>query len=298
MSRQGADGAQGWSRWPAPAKLNLGLRITGRREDGYHLLQTVFRLLDWGDTIQLRVRGDGRIVRLRGAEGVAEEADLSVRAAHALQQASGCPLGADIAVLKRIPQGGGLGGGSSDAATVLRALDRLWNTRMDSVELARLGLTLGADVPVFVHGHNALAEGVGERLTPLELPPARYVVLHPGVAVPTATLFQAPELTRDAPAETIARLSSGAVRGNAFEPVVRARYPAVDAALRWLGGFAEARLSGSGACIFAEVADQAVAERIARACPAPWRAWTAAGAERSPLLAALDEFPHWGVAKW
>ncbi len=289
MLPAGVDG-EGWSAWPAPAKLNLSLRIVGRRADGYHLLQTVFRLLDWGDTVYLRVRDDGRIVRVAGPDNLPADDDLSVRAARALQAASGCALGADIALDKRIPQGGGLGGGSSDAATVLRALNRIWACALDEDSLARLGLRLGADVPVFVRGANALAEGVGEVLTPLDLAPAWYVVIWPGVAVPTAALFRAPELTRDAAPETIARLSCGAVCGNAFEPVVRSRYPAVAAALDWLGGLSAAWLSGSGACIFAELADRASAERIARDCPTPWKAWVAAGAQRSPLLAALEDF--------
>ncbi len=290
--------AAAWSAWPAPAKLNLGLRIVGRRADGYHLLQTVFRLLEWGDTVRLRVRADGRIVRLAGPEDVPAEADLAVRAAHALQQASGCVLGAEIAVDKRIPLGGGLGGGSSDAATALRALDVLWGCGLGEDRLAALGLALGADVPVFVRGRNAVAEGIGERLTPVHLAPAWYVVVHPGVAVSTAELFQAPELTRDAAPETIPRLSSGAVRGNVFEPVVRARHPQVAAALDWLGGFGAAHLSGSGACIFTEVRDRDAAERIARDCPAHWTAWTVRGAARSPLLDALESFQRWGVAKW
>lgn len=289
MLPAGVEGA-GWSAWPAPAKLNLSLRIVGRRADGYHLLQTVFRLLDWGDTVYLRARGDGRIVRVAGPAEVPADADLTVRAARALQAASSCALGANIAIDKRIPPGGGLGGGSSDAASVLRALNLMWGCALDADTLARLGLALGADVPVFVRGANALAEGVGEVLTPLTLAPAWYVIVAPGVTVPTAALFQAPELTRDAAPETIARLSCGAVRDNAFEPVVRARYPAVAAALDWLGGLSAARLSGSGACIYAELADRASAERIARACPAPWKAWVAAGAERSPLLAALEDF--------
>ena len=172
----GVEGA-GWSAWPAPAKLNLNLRIVGRRADGYHLLQTVFRLLDWGDTVYLRARGDGRIVRVSGSVDVPAAEDLAVRAAQALQVASGSVLGADIALDKRIPQGGGLGGGSSDAATVLRALNLIWGCALDVDHLAGLGLRLGADVPVFVRGANALAEGVGEVLTPLVLTPAWYVIV-------------------------------------------------------------------------------------------------------------------------
>ena len=286
------------SRWPAPAKLNLNLRILGRRADGYHLLQTVFRLLDWGDSVQLTLRDDGRIVRSGSASYAAEDDDLAVRAARLLQQACDCRQGVTLVLDKQIPAGGGLGGGSSDAATVLRALNLLWDCRLDEDTLAALGLRLGADVPVFVRGHDALAEGIGERLTPLTLAPAWYVIVHPGVMVPTAALFQAPELTRQAAAETIPRLSSGAVRDNAFEPVVRARYPAVAAALDWLGGFGAARLSGSGACIFCEVADRAQAERIAHDCPPRWRAWIARATGRSPLLAALESFQRWGVAKW
>ena len=292
------DAAAGWSAWPAPAKLNLALRIVGRRADGYHLLQTVFQLLEWGDTVHLRVRGDGRIQRVAGPADVPADSDLAVRAALALQEDCGCDLGADIAIEKRIPLGSGLGGGSSDAATVLRALDLLWDCRSGEDRLAALGLGLGADVPVFVRGRNAVAEGVGELLTPVDLPLVWYVIVHAGVGVPTAALFQAPELTRDAAPETIARLGSGAVRGNAFEPVVRARYPEVASALDWLSGFGAAHLSGSGACIFTEVQDRDTAERIARACPAPWMAWIARGAARSTLLAALDSFQRWGVAKW
>ena len=288
----------GWSVWPAPAKLNLCLRIVGRRDDGYHLLQTVFRLLEWGDAVQLQVRADGRIVRAQGPAGVPEHDDLAVRAARLLQRESGCTLGAAIRIDKRIPLGGGLGGGSSDAATVLRALDALWRLGLGEERLAALGLALGADVPVFVRGRNAVAEGVGEKLTPAPLPPAWYVIVHPGACVPTAALFQAAELTRDAAPETITHLLSGAVRGNAFEPIVRARHPQVAAALDWLGGFGAAHLSGSGACVFREVRDRDAAARIAGACPPPWTAWIARGAARSPLLDALESFRRWGVAKW
>src|SRR5690606_33154188 len=194
----------GWSDWPAPAKLNLFLRIPGRRADGYHLLQTVFRLLDWGDTVHLRPREDGRIVRHgESVAGVAEADDLMVRAAILLQTASKIDKGADISVEKRIPAGGGFGGGSSDAATVLVALDALWDTRLGLDHLAELGLQLGADVPVFVRGDNAWGEGIGEILNPVRLPPAWYLLVDPGVQVPTAELYRAPELTRDAPPATM-----------------------------------------------------------------------------------------------
>jgi 4-diphosphocytidyl-2-C-methyl-D-erythritol kinase len=281
--------ADGWSSWPAPAKLNLFLHVVGRRADGYHELQTVFRLLDFGDTVQLRVRDDGVIERPLGLAGLPPEQDLVVRAARALQQASGCRRGADIRVEKRIPAGGGLGGGSSDAATVLRALDRLWGTGLAEAELARIGLGLGADVPVFVHGHSAWAEGVGDRLVPLPLPAATYLLVDPGVAVATGPVFQAPELTRDTPRITIRGFLAGEPTHNDLEPVVRRLHPAVDAALEWLGRHAEARLTGSGGCVFAVMPDRATADRLAGQCPRPWRAVVAEGRDRSALLDRLDD---------
>lgn len=279
-----------WTAWPAPAKLNLFLRITGRRDDGYHLLQTVFRLLDWGDTIRLRVRDDGRIVR-HGASvaGVGEAEDLTVRAARLLQTAAKTPLGADIVVEKRIPAGGGFGGGSSDAATALVALDRLWGTRLGIERLAALGLALGADVPVFVHGRNAWAEGVGEVLRPLELPPRWYVLADPGVHAPTAALFAAPELTRDAAPATMADFVSGAPLGNAFEPVLRAREAAVEAAFAALSRIGTPRLTGSGSGCFVEFATRESAEQALAALPSGLTAWVAAGAARSPLHQAIDQ---------
>jgi 4-diphosphocytidyl-2-C-methyl-D-erythritol kinase len=277
-----------WTAWPAPAKLNLFLHIVGRRADGYHRLQTVFQLLDWGDTIRLRVREDGVISRVAGLENVAAEDDLVVRAARALQSASDCKFGADIAVEKRIPAGAGLGGGSSDAATVLVALNMLWNTRLSADALAEIGRKLGADVPVFVRGRSAWAEGVGDELTAIDLPPRHFVIVDPQIAVSTAALFQAPELTRDTPPTTISRFLAGMETANAFAPVARGRFPQVAAALDWLGRFGEARLSGSGGCGFAAVASQRDAEDIVRQCPPPFRAWTARGVNRSPLHEALD----------
>ena len=279
----------GWSHWPAPAKLNLFLHITGRRADGYHLLQSVFRLLDWGDDIALRLRDDGQ-VRRHGASiaGVAEADDLAVRAARALQQASGCVLGADIRIDKRIPAGGGFGGGSSDAATVLVALNALWGTGLDEDALAAIGLQLGADVPVFVRGRNAWAEGVGEQLAPLELPPAWYLLADPGVHVPTVELFRAQDLTRDASPAKIADFASGAVLGNVFEPVLRRREPAVDAVFHALSRVGRARLTGSGSGCFVEFATRAAAEQALAGLPRQLRAWVVAGAARSPLLDALE----------
>lgn len=280
-------GRDDWTAWPAPAKLNLFLRVTGRRADGYHELQTVFRLLNWGDEVRLRVRDDGDIRRLRGAGGVSEPEDLAVRAARLLQRHAGCVAGADIAVDKRVPLGGGLGGGSSDAATVLVALNHLWGLGLDEDALAGLGRQLGADVPVFVRGRSAWAEGVGEQLSPIGLPPRHFVVLDPGEAVSTGALFQAPELTRNAPRATISSFVSGEAGENAFEPVVRTRHPRVAEALDWLGGFGRARLSGSGGCVFLELRSLAKAYAVADRCPNPFRAHVASGTDVSPLRDAL-----------
>jgi 4-diphosphocytidyl-2-C-methyl-D-erythritol kinase len=273
----------GWSSWPAPAKLNLFLHITGRRPDGYHLLQTAFQLLDWGDTVRLRVRGDGEIHRIHPFPGVDAERDLSLRAARALRVATGSPLGADIAIDKRIPLGGGLGGGSSDAATTLVALNRLWKTGLDEDALAALGLGLGADVPVFVRGRSAWAEGVGEELVALDLPPRWYVVIDPGASVPTADLFVSPQLTRDAPHLTIPLFLSGAATTNVFEPIVRERFPAVARALDWLAMHGASRLSGSGGCAFVAVDSREAGKAVASECPDGMRAILARGVPVSPL---------------
>ncbi len=284
-------GSDGWSAWPAPAKLNLFLRVTGRRTDGYHLLQTVFRLLDWGDTVHLRLRADGVVRRVgAGAPGVAEADDLVVRAAKLLQTGAKLSQGVDIAVEKRVPMGGGFGGGSSDAATVLVALDRLWGLRLGADRLAALGLALGADVPVFVRGGNAWAEGVGEVLTPLQLPPAWYVCAVPGVRAATAELFQAPDLTRNAAPAKIAGFLSGTVLDNAFEPVLRCREPAVEAVFAQLSRIGSPRLTGTGSGCFVEFANRESAEAALAALPAGLGAWLARGADRSPLLDAADAY--------
>lgn len=280
-----------WGAWPAPAKLNLFLRITRRRADGYHCLQTVFRLLDWGDTVHLRLRDDGAIRREAALSGVAAEDDLVLRAARLLREHAGVDVpGVDAMVDKRIPMGGGLGGGSSDAATTLVALNCLWRTGLDIDALAELGLALGADVPLFVRGHTAWAEGVGERLTPLELPPASHVIVDPHAHVSTAALYQAPELTRDAAPATIRAFLRGEVTGNAFEQVVRAHSPAVAAALDWLGRFGPAGLSGSGGCVFLPTATRDEAQRIASACPGPFTAHVADGVNVSGLSLAVEKF--------
>jgi 4-diphosphocytidyl-2-C-methyl-D-erythritol kinase len=282
-SERDAADDEGWTRWPAPAKLNLFLHIVGRRADGYHLLQTAFQLLDWGDEVCLRLRDDGAIRRVDPLPGVSEEADLGLRAAVALRNATNGRLGVDIAIDKRVPIGGGLGGGSSDAATVLVALNALWQTRLDTDALAAIGLTLGADVPLFVRGKSAWAEGIGELLTPIELPERWYVVVDPGVAVPTRELFQVPELTRNSPRLTIPLFVSGVVTGNAFEPVARARFPGVAVALDWLGRHGEARLSGSGGCVFATVASRDAGAALVEKCPVDMRAWVVRGVSESPL---------------
>nr|WP_246371568.1 4-(cytidine 5'-diphospho)-2-C-methyl-D-erythritol kinase [Lysobacter penaei] len=284
------DGVDGCG-WPAPAKLNLFLHVTGRREDGYHLLQTVFQLLDWGDTVRLRLRDDGRIVRHGpSVPGVAAEDDLTVKAANLLKKHANVSHGVDISIEKRIPAGGGFGGGSTDAATVLVALDAMWGTGLGPARLAALGLQLGADVPVFVHGRNAWAEGVGERLTPLTLPAAAYVVADPGVHAPTAALYRAPELTRDCPPATISDFVSGAPLGNVFESVLRAREAAVEAAFAMLSRIGRPRLTGSGSGCFVGFDSLEAAERALADLPPGLRAWVASGVERSPLLAALETY--------
>jgi 4-diphosphocytidyl-2-C-methyl-D-erythritol kinase len=268
--------------WPAPAKLNLFLHVTGRRPDGYHELQTVFQLIDLCDKISIAVREDGVIERPDGPAGVDPESDLTVRAARALQQATGCRLGATLRVRKRIPMGGGLGGGSSDAATVLLGLNSVWGCGLPIDALARLGLPLGADVPVFVRGSSAWGEGVGENLQSLELPEAWYVVIHPGVHVGTRDVFQSPELTRNSPVITIRAFFQSGGR-NDCEPVVRGRFPEVAEALDWLGRFAPARLTGTGSCIFASCATAIDAERIAAQVPDRWTSYVARALNVSPV---------------
>ena len=282
-------------RWPAPAKLNLMLHVVGRRPDGYHELQTVFQLIDLMDAIDISVREDGMIFRPSGPAGVPEDQDLVVRAARALKAATGSRLGANISVTKRIPLGGGLGGGSSDAATTLVGLNHMWRTGLTSAQLAAIGASLGADVPVFVAGRSAWAEGIGEILTPVQLgKDSWYLVIFLGVLVPTASVFQAPELTRNSPPTTMRGFLETGGR-NDCETVVRARFPAVGEALDWLGRHAPARLTGTGSCVFAKFSRAADAERVAARVPDTWRAWVARGLDESPLL---EQLGRWGVAKW
>ncbi len=272
--------------WPAPAKLNLFLQVTGRRRDGYHTLQTVFQLLDFGDDIFLETTSDGLINRPEGLAAVAPEDDLAVRAARRLQAASGTSQGVEIRVRKRIPAGGGLGGGSSDAATVLVGLNHLWGLGWSADRLAALGLELGADVPVFIRGRSAWADGVGERLVPMTLPPACFAVICPDCCVSTAAVFADPELTRDSAETTIHGFLSSGGR-NDCEPVVRRRYPAVAAALDWLGArtAARARLTGTGSCVFAQFAELAEAREALAELPREWTGFVARGLDESPLLA-------------
>lgn len=269
-------------RVPAPAKINLFLHIVGRRPDGYHLLQTAFRMLDWGDEITLRRRDDGLIVRTNDVPGVPAEADLVVRAARALQAASGSPFGAEIGVLKRIPMGGGLGGGSSDAASVLLALNRLWGCGLSRKALQEIGLKLGADVPFFIFGETAFAEGVGEALSPLAVPPAWYVMVAPPVSVPTAEIFSTKELTRDTEILIMQGFAAHKTR-NDMQAVVCVKYPEVAESLEWLSQYGDARMSGSGACLFAPFDAEGRARQVAASAPSGWKVWVAQGLDRHPL---------------
>lgn len=269
--------------WPAPAKLNLFLHVVGRRADGYHLLQTVFRFIDRADMLRFTPRTDGDVVLATPLPGVPPETDLTVRAARLLQQATGCRQGATIHLDKRLPMGGGLGGGSSDAATVLVALNHLWQTGLDRPALEKLGLALGADVPVFVHGRNTFAEGVGEAFTDVDLAPASYLVLHPAVNVPTAAIFGAPELKRDTPVIRAADWRHGDGH-NDLEPVACARFPEVASHLAWLKQYApHAMMTGSGACVFAEFPARTDAEAVLARLPAGMNGWIADGLTEHPL---------------
>ena len=268
--------------YPAPAKLNLMLRVTGRRADGYHLLQTVFRCIDYGDTLRFAVREDGAITRANEIAGVPEADDLMLRAARLLQRAASTRLGADIALEKRLPLGGGLGGGSSDAATTLIVLNRLWGLDLPRPRLQELALELGADVPVFVFGESALGEGIGEKLIPLALPPAWYLVLFPPVSVATARIFQDSDLKRDSNPIRIPPFSDVA-RNNDLEPVVCRHYPEVARHLAWLKQFGAALMTGSGACVFAEFSTEAEALSVLRQLPMTMRGVVARGLDRHPL---------------
>lgn len=274
-------------KWFAPAKLNLFLHVLGRRDDGYHRLQTVFQLLDWCDEIEIAADASGVIRRTVDLPGVPEDRDLALRAARLLKSHGASELGCEIAIEKKIPIGAGLGGGSSDAAAVLLVLNRLWNLSVSEQRLCEIGLQLGADVPLFIQGRSAWAEGIGERLSPVVLPERWFVVVDPGVFVSTEAIFQAPELTRDTGPCTMSDFIAGAAVRNDLEPVARARYPKVGKALDWLGAFAPARMTGSGGCAFASFAEKAQALRVASQCPREFRAFAARGIDESPLRGQL-----------
>lgn len=275
---------------PAPAKLNLFLHITGRKPDGYHTLQSVFQLIDWQDTLHFSRRSDGRILHANPLDGVPAESDLTVRAARLLQETMGCRYGVEIRIDKRLPRGGGLGGGSSDAATTLLALNRLWQLDLSRETLMTLGLKLGADVPFFIFGRNAFAEGVGEALQPVPLPPAVYLVIHPGVEVPTSAIFSDEGLTRDTPpiiiADFLACHFPHEFGRNDLQVVAARKYAEVAHALAWLEFRSDhARMSGSGACVFARYTDVATAQEVLAQLPSQWTGRVTQSLDSHPLAA-------------
>ncbi len=282
--------------WPAPAKLNLFLQITGQREDGYHNLQTVFQFLNVADRLRFEVRDDGKILRKTDNEGIKPEDDLVVKAAKALQQATGTEKGADIYLQKILPMGGGVGGGSSDAATVLVVLNHLWQTGLDKPALAEIGLSLGADVPIFIHGEAAFAEGVGEKLTSVKPLESWYLVVKPDAHISTAKIFSDKELTRDCPAIRICDLQIGTANeaqvfdelGNVFEPVIARQYPEIAEVIQQLRKTSDARLTGTGACVFAAFSTQEKAQQAMEKLPDDCEAFIARGLNRSPLQTMLE----------
>ncbi len=293
---------QDFQTFLAPAKINLFLHITGRRDDGYHTLQSVFELLDFYDIIRIRPNPSGQISRVKAIPNVPESQDLTLLAAIALQKATSCQQGADIAVEKHIPMGGGLGGGSSDAATVLLALNHIWSLHLTRAQLMQIGLTLGADVPVFIFGQTAWAEGIGEQLSPVDLPQqsqnnqqeAYYVVLTPNIQVSTMQIFAHPRLTRDTKPLKIADFSSTAFQHsnngrfkNDLEESVCELFPAVASTLKWLNQFGDARMSGSGASVFVRVNSKQIADELFAKKPANTSGFIAKG---------LSKHPHYALA--
>ncbi|AGB77873.1 4-diphosphocytidyl-2-C-methyl-D-erythritol kinase [Enterobacteriaceae bacterium strain FGI 57] len=276
------------TRWPSPAKLNLFLYITGQRADGYHELQTLFQFLDYGDTLTIEPRQDGQLRLLTPLEGVPDEENLIIRAARLLAKTAAQThhlaegSGADISIEKRLPMGGGLGGGSSNAATVLVALNHLWQCGLSEDELAAIGLTLGADVPVFVRGHAAFAEGVGEQLTPINVAEKWYLVVHPGVSIPTPVIFKDPDLPRNTPKRSIDTLLKCEF-GNDCEVIARKRFREVDEVLSWLLEYAPSRLTGTGACVFAEFDTELAARQVLEQAPEWFNGFVAKGVNLSPL---------------
>lgn len=270
--------------WPAPAKLNLMLHITGQRDDGYHQLQTAFQFLDYSDQLSFEINNTGNIQLLTPLDAVANKDNLIVRAAELLQQYTCNSQGVAITLNKTLPIGGGLGGGSSNAATTLIALNHLWRCKLSTQELKQLGLKLGADIPVFIHGHSSWAEGVGEQLTDILPVEPWYIVLIPPCHVSTAEVFSSQELTRDCEPITISRFLSGEGK-NVCEDVVAKHYPAISDALSWLKQFANARMTGTGACVFAPFDSQAQAQQVLDNSPENWQGFVAKGCNISPLAA-------------
>ncbi|AMP03117.1 4-(cytidine 5'-diphospho)-2-C-methyl-D-erythritol kinase [Collimonas pratensis] len=284
---------------PAPAKLNLFLHVTGRRPDGYHLLQTVFQLVDFNDLLHFELRDDDQIRRSTEIPGVPEESDLIVRAARLLQGAlrqknsalAGTPLGANIGIEKNLPMGGGLGGGSSDAATTLMALNHLWQGGLSCQELMDLGLQLGADVPFFLFGRNAFAEGIGESLQKLDTPGLWFVIIQPGVTIPTEIIFSSSELTRSTKPVKMTDFSIGTKKlfgKNDLEAVAVSKFPEVAEAIKWLGNYGEARMTGSGACVFCAFTEEHDADKVLKSVPSQWKAWKAKAMQEHPLAGLLE----------
>jgi 4-diphosphocytidyl-2-C-methyl-D-erythritol kinase len=275
----------------APAKLNLFLHVIGQREDGYHLLQTAFQLLDYGDTIDIKIRSDGALRRITSDYGVPEAQDLIIRAAQLLQTATGTHLGADLRLEKRLPMGGGLGGGSSDAASTLIGLNHLWHCGLNRQELMKLGLQLGADVPFFIFGHNAFAEGVGEQLQALPTPEQWYVVIEPGVEVPTPLIFSAKELTRDTRAVKITDFSNRVKNNwkNDLQAVASALFPEVKDAIEWLAQHGNATMTGSGACVFCAFDTEKDAQQVFQQVPQKWKAWVAKSLHEHPMRSLVKD---------
>lgn len=274
--------------WPAPAKLNLFLHIVGRRNDGYHLLQTVFQFLDFCDSLEFKIRDDGRITRSTHTPGVEEDDDLVIRAARALQSHSQCQLGVEIGIKKRIPMQGGLGGGSSDAATTLVALNQLWGLANSVEDLSAIGVKLGADVPVFIAGNAAFAEGVGDKLSPVEPPEQCYLVVRPDCEIATSEIFNASDLTRNTPPITIRDFLAGAGH-NDCQPVAEKRYPEVAQVIEWLGKTANPRMTGTGSCVFAAFATEEEAKSVLQRLPERWQGIVCQGLNRSPLCKRLQQ---------
>ncbi len=274
---------------PAPAKLNLFLHITGVRDDGYHNLQTIFQLLDYSDEVTLLRRDDGVIRRTEGLAEVEPSDDLIVKAAQALKNYTGTTYGADVGVIKRLPVGGGIGGGSSDAATTLLGLNALWECHLTTDELLDIAVTLGADVPVFVAGHSAWAEGIGEQLTPMELPAIWFLVLHPGVFVSTAKLFSSEVLTRNKSILKMRDFTDTDIE-NIFEVIVREQHPEVDLSLNWLSQFSAARMTGTGSCVFAGFNSFEEAEKVLKKMPVKWKGFVAKAVNVSPVFEAINQY--------